>query len=75
MASSSARKENNTQPTFQWSPEMIEYLIVYLKDYKTEMDYKNVDFNSDVVALNYRLRQNKLGPSAALGQRRRYNPG
>ena len=36
---------------------MIDYLIVCLKDYKTEMDYKNVNFNSDVVALYSRLRK------------------
>ena len=57
MGSSSTRKENNAQSTFQWSPEMIEYLIVCLKDYKTEMDYKNVEFNSDVVALYSRLHE------------------
>ena len=51
-ASSSAQKENNAQSTFQWLPEMIEYLIVHLKDYKTELDYKNVNFTSNVVALH-----------------------
>jgi hypothetical protein len=41
-------KEKSAQPAFQWSSEMIDHLIVSLKDYKTKMDYKNVDFNSEV---------------------------
>ena len=49
-------KEKNAQPAFQWSSEMIDYLIVSLKDYKTEIDYKNVDFNSNVVAMYSKLR-------------------
>ena len=56
MASKSILKEKNTQP-FQWSPEMIDHLILSLKDYKTQMDYKNVDFNSDVVAMYSKLRE------------------
>ena len=41
-------KEKSAQPAFQRSFEMIDHLIVSLKDYRTEMDYKNVDFNSEV---------------------------
>jgi hypothetical protein len=51
------QKEKNAQPAVQWSSEMIDHLIVSLKDYKTEMDYKNVDFNSDVVAMYSKLRE------------------
>ena len=36
---------------------MINHLILSLKDYKTQMDYKNVDFNSDVVAMYSKLRE------------------
>jgi hypothetical protein len=36
---------------------MTDHLIVSLKDYKTEMEYKNVDFNSDVVAMYSKLRE------------------
>jgi hypothetical protein len=36
---------------------MTDHLIVSLKDYKTEMEYKNVDFNSDVVAMFSTLRE------------------
>ena len=57
MASQSAPKDKNTQPNFQWTPEMIDHLIISLKDYKAEMDYKNVDFNSDVVAMYSKLRE------------------
>lgn len=57
MASKSAQKDKNTQPHFQWSPEMIDHLILSLKEYKTQMDYKNVDFNSDVVAMYSKLRE------------------
>ena len=31
--------------------------ILCLKDYKTEMDYKNTDFNSDVVVMYSKLRE------------------
>ena len=57
MASKSGEKpkEKNAQPAFQWSSEMIDHLILCLKDYKTAMDYKNVDFNSDVVAMYSKL--------------------
>ena len=37
---------------------MTDHLILCLKDYKTEMDFKNVDFNSDVVAMYSKLREN-----------------
>ena len=36
---------------------MIDHLILSLKDYKTQIDYKNVDFNSDVVAMCSKLRE------------------
>ena len=51
--------ENKSQTNFQWLPEMIDHLILCLKNYKTEMDYKNVDFNNvnDVVAMYSRLRE------------------
>ena len=52
-----SKKENKSQTNFQWLPEMIDHLILCLKNYKTEMDYKNVDFNSDVVAMYSRLRE------------------
>ena len=55
--SSSARKEKNPKPLWQWCSAKVEYLIVCLKEYKTEMDYKNIDFNSDVVTLYSRLRE------------------
>ena len=32
-------KEKNAQPAFQWPSEMIDHLILSLKDYKTEMDH------------------------------------
>jgi hypothetical protein len=31
-------KEINAQPVFQWWSEIIDHLILSLKDYKTEMD-------------------------------------
>ena len=36
---------------------LITYIILSLKDYKTEMENKNVDFNSDVVAMYSKLRE------------------
>ena len=36
---------------------MIDRLIDLLKEYQTEMDYKNVDFNSDVVVMHSKLRE------------------
>ena len=36
---------------------MTDNLIFSLKDYKTEMDNKNVDFNSYVVAMYSKLRE------------------
>ena len=57
MASQSAPKDKNTQPNFQWAPEMIDQLIISLKDYKAEMDYKNVNINSNVVAMYSKLRE------------------
>ena len=56
-ASSSARKEKNLKPLWQWCSAKVEYLIVGIKEYKTEMNYKNIDFNSDVVALYSCLRE------------------
>ena len=49
MASSRARKEN--PPLCLWSSAKVEYLIARFEDYKSEIDYKNVDFFSDVIAL------------------------
>ena len=34
---------------------MIDRLIDLLKEYKTEVDYKYIDFNSDVVAMYSKL--------------------
>ena len=36
---------------------MVEHLIICLKECKTEMDYKNIDFNPDVVAMYSKLRE------------------
>ena len=36
---------------------MVEHLLTCLKDYKIEIDYKNVDFNADVVALYTRIQE------------------
>ena len=57
MASKSAQKNEKSQTAFQWTPEMIQHLILCLKEYKTEMDYKNIDFNSDVVVMYSKLRE------------------
>ena len=38
-------------PQWQWSNKMLEDIIVCLKEYKSEMDFKDVDFNVDVAAL------------------------
>ena len=54
MASLSAPKE---KPLRRWSSAMIEYFIVSLEDCKSEVDYKNADFISDVIALFSRIRQ------------------
>ena len=51
------KKDEKSQTAFQWTPEMVEHLIMCLKDYKTEMDYKNIDFNSDIVAMYSKLRE------------------
>ena len=49
MASSIAHKE---KPRLRlWSSAKVEYLIVCLEDYKSEMDDKNGDFFSDMIAL------------------------
>ena len=32
-------------------PKMVEHLFLCSEDYKTNMDYKNIDFNSDVVVV------------------------
>ena len=49
MGSSIAHKE---KPRLRlWSSAKVEYSIVYLEDYKSEMDDKNGDFFSDVIAL------------------------
>ena len=53
----SAQKNEKSQTAFQWTPEMIQHLIICLKEYKTEMDYKNIDFNSDVVVMYSKLRE------------------
>ena len=37
-----SKKENKSQTNFQWLPEMIDHLIICLKDYKTEVDYKKL---------------------------------
>ena len=36
---------------------MIDHLILCLKQHKSKMDYKNIDFNSDVVAMYSKLRE------------------
>jgi hypothetical protein len=51
-------KEKNAKHTFEWSFERIDHLILCLKDYKTEMDYKSVDFNSGI-AMYSKLREGK----------------
>ena len=38
-------------PQRQWSNKMVEDIIVCLKESKSQMDYKYVDFNIDAVAL------------------------
>ena len=49
MASSIAHKE---KPRLRlWSSAKVEYLIVSLEDYKSEMDDKNGDFFSDMIAM------------------------
>ena len=51
----SAQKNEKSQTAFQWTLEMIQHLIICLKEYKTGMDYKNIDFNSDVVVMYSKL--------------------
>ena len=49
MASSIGHKE---KPRLRlWSSAKVEYSIACLEDYKSEMDDKNGDFFSDVIAL------------------------
>ena len=36
---------------------MMEHLLTCLKDYKIEIDYKNVNFNANVVALYTKKRE------------------
>ena len=36
---------------------MVEHLLTSLKDYKIEIDYKNVNSNADVVPLYTRIRE------------------
>ena len=41
---------------FQLTQTMVRQLITCLKEYKNEMDFTNIDFNSDVVALYTEIR-------------------
>ena len=36
---------------------MVKQLISCLKEYKTQLDYKNVDFNADVIAMYSHVRR------------------
>ena len=57
QGSTAVCKENWTKvtkgksPQRQWSNKMVEDIIVCLKESKSQMDYKYVDFNIDAVAL------------------------
>jgi hypothetical protein len=44
MHGKSTQKDKKSQTAFQRTHRMVEHLILRLKDYKTEMDYKNIDF-------------------------------
>ena len=57
----SEESEEVPQKQWQWKSKMVEQLVKCLKDYKVEMDYKNVDFNADVVALYTRIREDMAG--------------
>ena len=55
MASSSARKE---KPSLHlWSSTNVEYSIACLEVHESEMDYENVGFISDLIALFSRIRK------------------
>ena len=43
--------EERPQKHRQWKSGMVKHLLTSLKNYKIKMDYRNIDFNSDVVAL------------------------
>jgi hypothetical protein len=45
--SSNKSGANTSQTRFQWSVEMVKDMLDSLYEYKTQMDYKNADFNAD----------------------------
>ena len=47
--------ERANRKTWQWNHIMTSHLIAKLREYKNEMDYKNVDFNKDVVQMYSQL--------------------
>ena len=49
--------EELPQKQWQWKSGVVKHLLTSLKNYKIDMGYKNVDFNSDVVALYTRIRE------------------
>ncbi len=54
--SNDSGKEKGKKNWWQWTSHTVEHLVKCLKEYKVEMDYKNVDFKADVVALYTRIR-------------------
>ncbi len=44
----SARKEDKSKKKqFRWNADMVDVLITCLHNYKSQMEYKNVDFDGD----------------------------
>ena len=48
--------DKQRRKNFKWEPEMIENLIQCLTKYKSNMLYKNLDFDADKVALYREVR-------------------
>lgn len=62
MASkATADVDKNKVVEFQWSARIVEQLISFLKQYKTDVEYKNLDFNAYVVVLCLYLRDRMAG--------------
>ena len=55
-APASQSKSNRKAKTFSWSTEKVEILLRYIKEYKSNCDFKGIDFEADLATIS-------LGPA------------
>ena len=51
-----ASQSKSNRKTFSWSTEKVEILLRYIKEYKSNCDFKGIDFEADLATIS-------LGPA------------